>query len=84
MKPIKINYEEKNDLKRYGFINISILRRAYRIVKMMLPFGMRVSIRYTDGSIFIGFSVPRRNEIDYSQIINEIDMFKSELSKAKK
>lgn len=84
MKPIKINFEEKTDLRRFGFINLSILRRAYMIIKVMLQSGMRISMKYTDNSIFIGFSVPRRSEVDYSEVIQAIDQLKSEISKAKK
>ena len=70
MKSPKVTKQEAKNLKYSGFIPQSINKLIQRhLIKKMIPFGVRVSMKRSDNSLFVGYSIPlNRKNLDLSEI----------------
>lgn len=70
MKSVNISQQEARNLKYYGFIPKSISRLIIRkLIKKMVPLGARVSMKRSDNSLFVGYSIPlNQKNLDLSEI----------------
>lgn len=70
MKPVKVSQQEARNLKYYGFIPMSISKLIVRkLIKKMVPFGVRVSMKRSNGSLFVGYSIPlNQKELNIEEI----------------
>lgn len=72
MKSPKVTKQEARDLKNMGFIPQSINKLIQRhLIKKMIPLGARVSMKRSDNSLFVGYSIPlNQKNLDLSEIEN--------------
>lgn len=70
MKLPKVTPHEARDLKYFGFIPESISKLIHRkLIKRMIPLGTRVSMKRSEGSLFVGYSIPLNQEgLDLNEI----------------
>ena len=70
MKSVKVSQQEARNLKYYGFIPMSISKLIVRkLIKRMVPFGARVSMKRSEGSLFVGYSIPlSQKDLDMNEI----------------
>lgn len=70
MKLVNVSQQEARNLKYYGFIPKSISRLIIRkLIKKMVLLGARVSMKRSDNSLFVGYSIPlNQKNLDLSEI----------------
>lgn len=70
MKSVNVSQQEARNLKYYGFIPKSISRLIIRkLIKKMVLLGARVSMKRSDNSLFVGYSIPlNQKNLDLSEI----------------
>lgn len=88
MKSPKVTKQESKNLKYSGFIPQSINKLIQRhLIKKMIPFGVRVSMKRSDNSLFVGYSIPlNQKNLDLSEIKkleDVIDELKDIIKKSK-
>ena len=88
MKSPKVTKQEARDLKNMGFIPQSINKLIQRhLIKKMIPLGARVSMKRSDNSLFVGYSIPlNQKNLDLSEIEkleDVIDELKDIIKKSK-
>ena len=88
MKSVNVSQQEARNLKYYGFIPKSISRLIIRkLIKKMVSLGARVSMKRSDNSLFVGYSIPlNQKNLDLSEIEkleDVIDELKDIIKKSK-